>query len=69
VQLARLKEWREARGFTQAELAEAANTSEHTIVRAEHRQQIRVNTAKRVADVLGVSVADLLEKPPVPLAM
>jgi transcriptional regulator with XRE-family HTH domain len=67
MQLPRLREWREARGLTQLELAKRAKASEYTILRAEHGAEIRPNTARRLAEVMGLSVADLLEEPPVPL--
>ena len=67
MQLPRLKEWRESRGLMQKELAAAAGTSEYTVLRAERGTSLRVDTARKLADALGVSVADLLESPPVPL--
>jgi transcriptional regulator with XRE-family HTH domain len=69
MRLTRLKEWRETQGLTQKELADASDISEFTVLRAEHRGETRPNTARRFADVLGVSVGDLIEKPPVPLEM
>jgi transcriptional regulator with XRE-family HTH domain len=68
MKLARLKEWREAHGLTQKELANSAGASEWTITRAEAGEEVRVNTARRLAGVLDVAVADLMESPPVPLA-
>ncbi len=67
MQLPRLKEWRESRGLLQKELAAEAGLSEFTITRIEGGDSIRPNTARRVADALGVSVGDLMERPPVPL--
>jgi transcriptional regulator with XRE-family HTH domain len=68
VRLARLRQWREAKGLTQKELAREARASEWTVVRAEAGAEIRPNTARRLAEVMGVDVADLIERPPVPLA-
>jgi len=68
MKLARLKDWRESRGLTQKELAEEAHASEWTVTRAEADEEVRPNTARRLAEVLDVTVADLLERPPVPLA-
>jgi transcriptional regulator with XRE-family HTH domain len=68
MKLARLREWREARGRTQKELAAEAQASEWTITRAEADEEVRANTARRLAEVLGVTVADLMEAPPTPLA-
>lgn len=63
----RLKEWREARGETQVTLAERSGVAEHTISRIEHGAFLRPSTARKLADALNVSVADLMEKPSVPL--
>ncbi len=67
MQLPRLKEWRESRGLLQKELAYGSGLSEFTITRIEGGDSIRPNTARKVADALGVSVADLMDRPPVPL--
>jgi transcriptional regulator with XRE-family HTH domain len=69
MQLPRLKEWRESRGLLQRELASEAALSEFTITRIENGDSIRPSTARKVADALGVSVADLQESPPAPLAL
>ena len=68
MQLARTKEWRESRGFTQRELAAEAGISEVTVARLETGHSSTPPTARKIADALGVAVADLLERPPVPLA-
>ena len=68
MKLERLKEWREARGLTQKELSREAHVAEKTVARIELGDSVRPNTARKIADALGVSVADLLERPPVPLA-
>ncbi len=67
MQLPRLKEWRESRGLMQKELASAAEISEFTVLRAEGGTSIRPSTARKIADALEISVADLMERPPVPL--
>jgi hypothetical protein len=51
----------------QKELAGEAEVSEFTVVRAEGGMSIRPDTARKIAEALGISVADLMERPPVPL--
>jgi len=68
LKLARTKEWRESHGLTQRELAAEAGVGEVTVARIESGASVIPPTARKVADALGVSVADLLEQPPVPLA-
>jgi transcriptional regulator with XRE-family HTH domain len=68
VKLERMKEWREARGFTQRELAVAAGVGDKTVARIELGDSVRTTTARKVADALDVTVADLMSSPPVPLA-
>jgi transcriptional regulator with XRE-family HTH domain len=67
VKAPRLREWREAMGETQVTLAEKSGVAEHTISRIEHGASLRPTTARKLADALDVAVADLLERPPVPL--
>jgi transcriptional regulator with XRE-family HTH domain len=67
VKTPRLREWREAMGETQATLGERSGVAEHTISRIEHGASLRPTTARKLADALGVAVADLMERPPVPL--
>jgi len=67
MKLARLKEWRESHGLTQKELAAAARASEWTVARAEAGEEVRPNTARRLAEGMEVTVSDLLEEPPIPL--
>ena len=64
----RLKEWRESRGLMQKEVADTAGISEWTVLRAEGGASVRPPTARKIADALGVSVSDLLDSPPIPLA-
>jgi transcriptional regulator with XRE-family HTH domain len=68
MQLARTKEWRESRGLTQRELAAEADVGEVTVARIEAGASVTPPTARKIAGALGISVADLLERPPVPLA-
>ena len=68
MKLARTKEWRESHGLTQRELAAAAGVGEVTVARVETGASVSPPTARKLAEVLDVSVADLLERPPVPLA-
>jgi len=51
----------------QKELAAEAKVSEYTVLRAEKGVSLRVDSARKIAEALGVSVADLQESPPVPL--
>src|SRR5215213_5041830 len=67
MQLARLKEWRESRGLTQRELAAEAAVGHVTIARIETGASVTPPTARKIAETLGLSVADLMERPPVPL--
>jgi transcriptional regulator with XRE-family HTH domain len=67
MQLTRTKQWREARGLTQRGLAAEAGISEVTVARLETGHSSTPSTARKVADALGISPADLLERPPVPL--
>jgi transcriptional regulator with XRE-family HTH domain len=67
VKTPRLREWREAMGETQATLGERSGVAEHTISRIEHGASLRPTTARKLADALGVAVADLMERPPIPL--
>jgi transcriptional regulator with XRE-family HTH domain len=68
LKLARTKEWRESHGLTQRELAAEAGVGEVTVARIETGASVTPSTARKVAGALGVAVADLLERPPVPLA-
>jgi len=67
VQLPRTREWREAAGLTQRELSKESGVGKGTIVRIENGESATPRTAKKIADTLNISVADLLESPPVPL--
>jgi transcriptional regulator with XRE-family HTH domain len=65
--LPRLREWREAQGETQGTLGKSAGVALHTVHRIETGAPTTPPTARKLAEALGVSVADLVEKPPVPL--
>jgi transcriptional regulator with XRE-family HTH domain len=69
MKLARTREWRESRGLTQRELAAEAGVGEVTVARVEAGTSVAPPTARKIATALGVSVADLMEAPPVPLAV
>jgi transcriptional regulator with XRE-family HTH domain len=62
-----MKEWREARGLSQRELASVAGIGAKTVARIELGDSVRPTTARKVARGLQVSVSDLMEHPPVPL--
>jgi transcriptional regulator with XRE-family HTH domain len=68
LKLARTKDWRESHGLTQRELAAEAGVGEVTVARIETGASVTPPTARKIAEALSVSVADLLERPPVPLA-
>jgi transcriptional regulator with XRE-family HTH domain len=68
MKLPRTREWREARGLTQKELSGVAGVGEVTVARIEAGASVIPPTARKIAGALSISVADLLEKPPVPLA-
>jgi transcriptional regulator with XRE-family HTH domain len=68
VRLPRLREWREARGLIQNDLARAAGVSKFTVVRIEHGANTHPDTARKLAKALEIDVIDLLESPPVPKA-
>src|SRR5215208_8383856 len=66
VQIPRLREWREARALTQVELAERAGVSSRSVAGYEAGAGARPPTVRRLAEALGVEVADLrgdLESP------
>jgi transcriptional regulator with XRE-family HTH domain len=64
MQLAKAKEWREARGYTQRSLAAESGVSEVTIARLETGHGTTPSTALKLANALNVEVVDLLENPP-----
>jgi transcriptional regulator with XRE-family HTH domain len=54
-----LKRLRERAFLTQAELAQKSGVSEVTIARAEIRHSVRLSTARRLAEALGVEPGEL----------
>ncbi len=60
----KLRSHREARGLSQADLAERAGVSEKTVARAEAAGYVQPHTVLLLAGALKVSVADLLAGPP-----
>ena len=69
MRLIRTKEWRESRGFTQKELAAEAGVGEATVARIELGASVLPNTARKLADAMGITVVDLMENPPLPKAL
>lgn len=59
----RVKELREAKGWTQAQLAARAKVERSTIQNIESGRVQRPNSLAHVADALGVKVAELLGEP------
>jgi transcriptional regulator with XRE-family HTH domain len=50
---------REKKGWTQQELAERADVSLHTVFRAEKGNNIQVESFRKIASALGLSLSDL----------
>jgi transcriptional regulator with XRE-family HTH domain len=59
----RVKELREARGWTQAQLATRSKVERSTVQNVESGRVRRPNTLPHIADALGVSVAELTGEP------
>src|SRR5262249_50792497 len=60
----RIREFRIRRGFTQAELAEKVGTTAATVSRLEtDAMTVSTDWLERLAEVLGVHPADLIERP------
>ena len=59
MQIPRLREWREARALTQVELAERAGVSSRSVAGYEAGTGARPPTVRKLAEALGVEVADL----------
>jgi transcriptional regulator with XRE-family HTH domain len=58
-----IRQARQARGLTQVQLAEQAETTQGTISRIESGDLIpRVDDLARIADALGTTAADLLQQ-------
>ena len=56
-----LKEWRLRRYWTYRHLAKQAGVSTYTIQRAERGERVQEITARKVADALGLAVAQIVE--------
>jgi transcriptional regulator with XRE-family HTH domain len=67
VQIPRLREWREARALTQVELAGRAGVSSRSVAGYEAGTGARPPTVRKLAEALGVEVADLRGDPEPPL--
>jgi transcriptional regulator with XRE-family HTH domain len=59
-----LREWRELRGLSQQDLAQASGVGIATIVRVERGDQARPSTRRRLAEALKISHEELLAGPP-----
>jgi transcriptional regulator with XRE-family HTH domain len=60
-----VKHWRALRGLSQRELAERADVGQVLIARLELGQtDPRLSTVEKLAEALGIDVADLLTGPP-----
>ena len=57
---------RERLGYAVETVAEEARVSKNSVLRAEHGQDIRPLTARKIAAALGVAVADLYREPDYP---
>ena len=65
-----LKQLRRRRGLSQKDLAEASGVGQDTISGIESgRHEPRPSTLRKLADTLGVEVADLFEKRESPKAL
>lgn len=61
---ARVRRARERLGYSLAKAAKEAGVSEGTVLRADHGEEIRPSTARKIAVGLGVEVADLIREEP-----
>jgi transcriptional regulator with XRE-family HTH domain len=59
-----LRYWRTRRALFQRGLAERAGVQPLSVQRGEHGQALRVDTIRKLADVLEVRPADLMAEPP-----
>lgn len=69
MKLPKSRAWREAKGLTRQELAEAAGLSPQTLAGYESGRDARPNNARKLADALGVEVAELMEESQLPKAL
>lgn len=58
----KLQRARERLGYSIEMVGEKAGTSKNSVLRAEHEGEIRPLTARKIAEALGVEVADLVEE-------
>jgi transcriptional regulator with XRE-family HTH domain len=65
----KLQRAREMLGYSIETTAEEAGVSKNSVLRAEHEDDIRPVTARKIAGALGVRVADLLPKAQSPLPL
>ena len=59
-----LRDWRADKGLTQEELAQTAQVSRGTVLRAENGGAVNVRTLAKLARALGISVHDLRHTDP-----
>jgi transcriptional regulator with XRE-family HTH domain len=64
IKLPSLAYYRIRRGWTQAQLAEAAGTSRVNVGRIETNHETRPTMARKLADALGVDIDTLMRHPP-----
>jgi transcriptional regulator with XRE-family HTH domain len=69
LQIPKLREWRESRALTQVELAERAGMSSRSVAGYEAGGGARPPTVRKLAEALGVEVADLRGDPEHPLGV
>lgn len=63
-----LRRARERLGYSLEAVGEEAGTSKNSVLRAEHEEDIRPGTARKIAEALRVEVADLIKEPELPKA-
>ncbi len=59
----KLRRARERLGYSMEAVGEVAEMSKNSVLRAEHEEDIRPGTARKIADALGVEVAELIADP------
>lgn len=69
LKLPKSRAWREAKGLTRQELAEAAGLSSQTLAGYESGREARPNNARKLAAALDVEVAELMEESQLPKAL
>jgi len=62
----RIAEVRRAKGITQDEMAERLRCATKNYQRIEYGQNVTIKTLTRIANLLGVTVTDLVPPPPPP---